>query len=253
MATTFHAGRTLQLIKTHFIVNRKTNLILLLIGYAFTTYYCGFRNIDVESDLIPSELFCAYLSFWILVLPLFSQVYGSRSDTRSLIYYYMLPASPAEKFVAHISYATSAGTVMFLAAFVTGDATGMLCRQIFQPESTDGRFLQVLSNPVYTSWPYLPTVLLVFLWSASLFLLGGYVFRKGAYMKTFAIQAGLGLLLLIGQILAKIVYFHMYHDNLGGWDDPAFHVFHATLAVLTVTNIGLAYRALCRKSIIKIR
>lgn len=187
---------------------------------------------------------CFFASFAFMAL-----TFSHLRTKQNRIAYLMLPATNAEKFVAHIGIAVVMSIVGFALAYVVADLSRMLLLLLLGGDTTSmiPYFLQTLGHTgeSFTAsdgsvkWDVLLFLIGILLWNYSCHLLGSVVFRRWAFVKTIGVQILVAYLLGLS-ISATNTEFSL-HIGYEGDKDLIVWIFIGANFLFAALHTWLAY------------
>ncbi len=262
----FSLSRLCLVAKRDIMENWKKNLYNCLTLYAILASALVFTMLRLHGiqEKIPNGFWvCLVLvavGGWAVVL---SNVMEPMSTKSKRIAFLMVPATSLEKYLWRLIYVTVGFAVSFTVALLATDVTYLLLNSIFGEEeyrSLTGFFFRKYSdsNVVEFDGSWLPTALAyVFTaWGYSLFVVGGTVWRKRAFVKTVGCLLLAFLLLLTAMQWVPVSAEHSFYEwvHIVMTDEMkatvAVSLLTAVFFFLTVLNLWLGYRQFKRSQIV---
>ena len=189
------------------------------------------------------------------------QMQGARAN------FLILPASNIEKFLGRLLYVTLLVFVPYIVAILLADVLHMLIFPFFAGEGK-GKVLQEVHETLneYINLPlYLLLLIdcLLFVWEASIYVLGGCYWRKHPFLKTFAsilfvtivaiAVLGYSFWKIASEVKAPVEALQIWMDKyLGGISQTFLLLICAgVFFVWTLLNFYGAYRLFCRSQVVE--
>ena len=262
----FSLSRLCLVAKRDIMENWKKNLYNCLTLYAILASALVFTMLRLHGvhEKIPNGFWVcmALVAFggWAVVL---SNVMEPMSTKAKRIAFLMVPATSLEKYLWRLIYVTVGFAVSFTAALFATDVTYLLLNSIFGEE--EYRSLAGFAIGVYlnwnslalddswllTSWAYVFTA-----WGYSLFVVGGTVWRRRAFVKTVGCILLAFLLLLTAMqwvpLSAEHSFYEWVHTVMAdeGKATVAVSLLTIVFFLFTVLNLWLGYRLFRRSQIV---
>ena len=262
----FSLSRLCLVAKRDIMENWKKNLYNCLTLYAILASALVFTMLRLHGvhEKVPNGFWVcmALVAFggWAVVL---SNVMESMSTKAKRIAFLMVPATSLEKYLWRLIYVTVGFAVSFAVALLATDVTYLLLNSIFGEE--EYRSLAGFAIGVYlnwnslalddswllTSWAYVFTA-----WGYSLFVVGGTVWRRRAFVKTVGCILLAFLLLLTVMQWVPVAAEHSFYDWVNsimsdeGKATVAVSLLTAVFFIFTVFNLWLGYRLFRRSQIV---
>lgn len=262
----FSLSRLCLVAKRDIMENWKKNLYNCLRLYAILASALVFTMLRLHGvyEKIPNGFWVcmALVVFggWAVVL---SNVMEPMSAKAKRIAFLMVPATCLEKYLWRLIYATVGFAVSFAVALLATDVTYLLLNSIFGEE--EYRSLAGFAIGVYlnwnslalddswllTSWAYVFTA-----WGYSLFVVGGTVWRRRAFVKTVGCILLAFLLLLTAvqwvPVSAEHSFYEWVHTVMAdeGKATVAVSLLTIVFFLFTVLNLWLGYRLFRRSQIV---
>ena len=262
----FSLSRLCLVAKRDIMENWKKNLYNCLTLYAILASALVFTMLRLHGvhEKVPNGFWVcmALVAFggWAVVL---SNVMESMSTKAKRIAFLMVPATSLEKYLWRLIYVTVGFAVSFAVALLATDLTYLLLNSIFGEE--EYRSLAGFAIGVYlnwnslalddswllTSWAYVFTA-----WGYSLFVVGGTVWRRRAFVKTVGCILLAFLLLLTVMQWVPVAAEHSFYDWVNsimsdeGKATVAVSLLTAVFFIFTVFNLWLGYRLFRRSQIV---
>lgn len=227
--------------------------IILLFSFQFCRCGSSVESVQGITTIITNSLMFVYLLFLCAMLANVCDDYATKAQRIRQI---MLPVTNLEKFVTRILRATVFLTISFFLMACLADFVRILVFPLFFPYSFEtivpllckefGQLLSVSNvSDLKISNDVSMFLNIFFLWILSVFLLGGIVFRKRAFLYTGIIIV---LLLILGGMLFNysIRAFNLQLDFSKG----STIAFSLIMTVLALFNVWLSYRLFCRIPVI---
>lgn len=269
----FKLSRFWLVAKRDMIENWKQNLYKCVALYAILLFFLVFQFIHAYAT--EGTFHVLSCSFWTWTWLAFSfggmyvasTIMGPMADKSGRLAMLMLPATNLEKFVWRALYVSVGFIVMFAVALAAISLTRFLLVPLFgfgadfcEP------FLKhlphtLLGVPVFdVGSEFLPKPLARFfacvwsLWGYSIYILGGNIWHKRAFIKTIGCLAGAFLVFLTVMVLIPWKEIRIEYFVLKYFGDVSavsfFSVLTAILAVMTVLMWWWSYRLFCRSQIV---
>lgn len=261
----FSLSRLCLVAKRDIMENWKKNLYNCLTLYAILASALVFTMLRLHGvhEKVPNGFWVcmALVAFggWAVVL---SNVMESMSTKAKRIAFLMVPATSLEKYLWRLIYVTVGFAVSFAVALLATDVTYLLLNSIFGEE--EYRSLAGFAIGVYlnwnslalddswllTSWTYVFTA-----WGYSLFVVGGTVWRRRAFVKTVGCILLAFLLLTAMQwvpLSAEHSFYEWVHTVMAdeGKATVAVSLLTIVFFLFTVLNLWLGYRLFRRSQIV---
>ena len=261
----FSLSRLCLVAKRDIMENWKKNLYNCLTLYAILASALVFTMLRLHGvyEKVPNGFWVcmALVVFggWAVVL---SNVMEPMSTKAKRIAFLMVPATSLEKYLWRLIYVTAGFAVSFAVALLTTDVTYLLLNSIFGEE--EYRSLAGFAIGVYlnwnslalddswllTSWTYVFTA-----WGYSLFVVGGTVWRRRAFVKTVGCILLAFLLLTAMQwvpLSAEHSFYEWVHTVMAdeGKATVAVSLLTIVFFLFTVLNLWLGYRLFRRSQIV---
>lgn len=262
----FSLSRLCLVAKRDIMENWKKNLYNCLTLYAILASALVFTMLRLHGvyEKIPNGFWVcmALVAFggWAVVL---SNVMEPMSAKAKRIAFLMVPATSLEKYLWRLIYVTVGFAVSFAVALLATDVTYLLLNSIFGEE--EYRSLAGFAIGVYlnwnslaldgswllTSWTYVFTA-----WGYSLFVVGGTVWRRRAFVKTVGCILLAFLLLLTAvqwvPVSAEHSFYEWVHTVMAdeGKVTVAVSLLTIVFFLFTVLNLWLGYRLFRRSQIV---
>ncbi len=261
----FSLSRLCLVAKRDIMENWKKNLYNCLTLYAILASALVFTMLRLHGvyEKIPNGFWVcmALVVFggWAVVL---SNVMEPMSAKAKRIAFLMVPATSLEKYLWRLIYVTVGFAVSFAVALLATDVTYLLLNSIFGEE--EYRSLAGFAIGVYlnwnslalddswllTSWAYVFTA-----WGYSLFVVGGTVWRRRAFVKTVGCILLAFLLLTAMQwvpLSAEHSFYEWVHTVMAdeGKATVAVSLLTIVFFLFTVLNLWLGYRLFRRSQIV---
>ena len=262
----FSLSRLCLVAKRDIMENWKKNLYNCLTLYAILASALVFTMLRLHGvyEKIPNGFWVcmALVAFggWAVVL---SNVMEPMATKAKRIAFLMVPATNLEKYLWRLIYVTVGFVVSFTVALLATDLTYLLLNSIFGWE--EYRSLAGFAIGVYlnwnslalddswllTSWAYVFTA-----WGYSLFVVGGTVWRRRAFVKTVGCILLAFLLLLTAVQWVPVSAEHSFYDWVHtimadeGKATVAVSLLTAVFFLFTVLNLWLGYRLFRRSQIV---
>ncbi|MGM9842497.1 MAG: hypothetical protein ACI31D_09895 [Candidatus Limisoma sp.] len=265
---TFSLTRLGLLLKREYSVNWKQHVFRLLAIYGTFLVTLFFTLLTTDAS-IPSAItihnFSGVVAFvcGVVSMVYLSQMMKPMETKTSRINYLMLPATNAEKFVSRLLMATVGFWITAIIALALATASRYLFMPFMyvNPDLYHPMFGTVMAELFDFSGPTLDLkgiimtdfeggmfVLMVVIWAYSIYMLGGNIWYKNAFIKTVAAMT---VLTILGNIVlfSLISAFEMdiTKENFMILIDTATGVF----AALAIFNTWLSYRLFRRAQVIR--
>ncbi len=239
--------------------------IIVLLWFCLAAYVSRY-NESLPNGMTPFDMFCyasaLLLSFCISVVLCFSasRIFKPMSGKGKRIEFLMLPATHAEKFVSRVVYSVFGTAFVLFVVFLVAELTRILIGAVFSVNTwgvmdmwhvLDGEKLVPGVNYNEHFWLY---TLIGFIWTHSLYILGGTYFTKHPFTKTLILamlcsgllsacflafrMGGQGNSLSITTTMSMVVY-----DGVYTW------IYYTIYCIFAVVNWWLAYRIFVRSQV----
>ena len=264
---TFSLTRLGLLLKREYSVNWKQHVYRLLAIYGTFLVVLFFQLLISEPNEAVSQTIHRFSSIVGFVCGVVSMVYLSQMmkpmETKtSRINYLMLPATNAEKFVSRLLMATVGFwiTAIVALAFATASRYIFMPFMYVNPDLYHPIFGNVMAEFFDFSGPITFNeiimndfeagmfVLMFVIWGYTIYMLGGNIWYKNAFIKTVAAMT-------VITILGNIVLFSLISAFESEITKEIFTILLNTatgvFTVLTIVNIWLSYRLFRRAQVIR--
>lgn len=262
---TFSLTRLGLLLKREYSVNWKQHAYRLLAIYGTFLVVLFFQLLISEPNEAVSQTIHRFSSIVGFVCGVVSMVYLSQMmkpmETKtSRINYLMLPATNAEKFVSRLLMATVGFwiTAIVALAFATASRYIFMPFMYVNPDLYHPIFGNVMAEFFDFSGPITFNeiimnefeagmfVLMFVIWGYTIYMLGGNIWYKNAFIKTVAAMT---VITILGNIvlISLISAFGITKEDFTILLNTATGVF----TVLTIVNIWLSYRLFRRAQVIR--
>lgn len=248
----FDYNRFLQTLKWNIITEKKTMFTHTLAFVVAFLVIQGFYILVVNMFQSPGRksveigmLMCVCMLF-VMAFYYASGVLGNARTKEQRITVLMLPASNAEKFCARLVYVLLFIPLLFVSALVVATLLRMGIQLLLGHDDIIFGLGMVMEDNGYD---FLNS-LLGHLFSVSLFVLGGVLFRKHPFIWTsVSIMTISFAIALIGVFIARFVLPEHMHIHISV-EVPRL-IGHLLLVALTVFNFWLSYRLFRRLQLVQ--
>lgn len=244
----------------HHLRSNLRTYIYMLIGLAIGLFAIEFFCFRSNNGMFNPNAHYAYfyenlagsqwVCFFIVSYALVSITFSFLKTKQSRIAYLMLPATNAEKFVAHTLFTVIFILVGFAVAYVVGDLLRILLFAIMGGDTTSAvpYFLRSVAKTRCNftrfdgtvQWDILLFVVGFFLWAYSCYLLGSVVFRRRAFLKTILVQ--MAILYLFGLSVTTTKHETSIYIDVTDHQEFIKWVFISGIYLFTVLHVWVAYR-----------
>lgn len=281
----FSFGRFWTLLCQHFSANMKSNLLILggtllacvvviLIKTLSGTVSPWMERIPMKIDptvfLVSDAMIYASNISGIVTLVFVSYVFINIGKRSGEIHYLTLPATNGEKWLSRVVYVIVVASLIQLMYYLSilicagigclFDVEGLRRVGVLLFDPTYGGFYNYMQRAVYRWTSYANPV-----FSLSVFLLGGTVFRNVPWLKTALILFG-GMLAVTIPLTIEIGRYVASHPDFSEriktqaengnpffileWIGPYMPYVLAAMAVLSIVFVWLSYRLFCRRQLV---
>lgn len=267
----FSFGRMWLVLKSDLMSNKKQIIynfitlygVFMLVELFLLTSHCNFETFTYgyagTIDVVISILALFYIS--TIMRPMMTK--------QKRISFLMLPATNAEKFVSRLLYTTAGFFVLAMLALVAA----LVSRYIMLPlVSADSEFytnsaiipvFKVLfsgdNEAIFDGSKYIMsseystalTCVLV-LWTYSIYLLGGSIWYRYAFIKTVASLTviSVGGMIILGLLASLPSFINFVESWPEEWADGTVIAFITIVAAVTIFNVWMSYRLFRRSQVI---
>lgn len=272
-ASKFSLARIALLLKRDVLENWKSIFYFFLASYIIVLlWFCLAAYVSRYDEGLPNgmtrfELFC-YMSVLLLsgcisIVLCFSasRIFKPMSGKGKRIEFLMLPATHAEKFVSRVVYSVFGTAFVLFMVFLLAELTKALLAAVFSVNICgviDMLHVMDVDNPVvgvkYNGLFWLYT-LIGFIWTHSLYILGGTYFTRHPFRKTLIFMVLFNSLLSVcflafrmggqGNSLSITTMSMVVYDGVYTW------IYYTIYSIFAVVNWWLAYRLFSRSQVME--
>ena len=240
--------------------------IIVLLWFCLAAYVSRY-NESLPNGMTPFDMFCyasaLLLSFCISVVLCFSasRIFKPMSGKGKRIEFLMLPATHAEKFVSRVVYSVFGTAFVLFVVFLVAELTRILIGAVFSVNTwgvmemghvVDG--VMMTPNMKFDGVFWLLS-LISFVWTHSLYILGGTYFTKHPFRKTLILMVLFNSLLSVcflafrmggqGNSLSITTMSMVVYDGVYTW------IYYTIYSIFAVVNWWLAYRLFSRSQVME--
>jgi hypothetical protein len=243
--TFFSWNRVQLLIKKNIRENWKAIGLRILLVYGTLAIamiwngYYSYKYIYSDAYNEPTASFMAPLFMWTLFI--FGAISASfvmeeLKNKTSKISFLMNPSTPFEKYFMKWFIYTVLFLIVFMVLFIWADSTKVLIYKIIYPGNTHIAmfnysglidFSNSQSYTIFSSWNELGIAVSGYMLVQSLFILGGTIWPKGAFIKTFA---AIVTIICIGMALIYYSYKDFNNVNFDSNNDDTMSIIFIAVA-----------------------
>ena len=272
-ASKFSLERIALLLKRDISENRKSifyfflaSYIIVLLWFCLAAYVSRYdEGLTVATS--PFGFFCymtiLFMSFCISAVLCFSasRIFKPMSGRGKRIEFLMLPATHAEKFVSRVVYSVFGTAFVLFVVFLVAELTRILISAVFSVNTwgvmemghvVDG--VMMTPNMKFDGVFWLLS-LISFVWTHSLYILGGTYFTKHPFRKTLILMVLFNSLLSVcflafriggqGNSLSITTMSMVVYDGVYTW------IYYTIYSIFAVVNWWLAYRLFSRSQVME--
>lgn len=260
----FDITRFGKLMKYTIAKNRKsyiqtaTIFAAIIVFIAAVSLFVGGYPVGIDAYRITS-IICSFAFVWFSTGS--ALIVSDMREKRDRIADFMLPASKLEKFVARYAHLFVLFPLAALIGVAVGDVFQMLLSTIRLGDADSITACLLGANNINAltidngrTMPYDLSCFIIF--SNSLFLIGGTIFKRRAWIKSIiAITISFTVLLTLFAFLTKFLLDALYGE--GGYDIVLVEkkwwsdlIVYAVLAIFTAFNYWFSYRIYSRMQIV---
>lgn len=272
-ASKFSLERVALLLKRDISENWKSifyfflaSYIIVLLWFCLVAYVSRYDE-GLSNGMTPFELFCymstLLLSGCISIVLCFSasRIFKPMSGKGKRIEFLMLPATHAEKFVSRVVYSVFGTAFVLFVVFLVAELTRILISAVFSVNTwgvmdmwhVDGeKLVQGINYINEHFWLY---SMIGFVWTHSLYILGGTYFTKHPFRKTLILMVLFNSLLSVcflafrmggqGNSLSITTMSMVVYDGVYTW------IYYTIYSIFAVVNWWLAYRLFSRSQVME--
>lgn len=240
--------------------------IIVLLWFCLAAYVSRYDE-GLTVAVSPFGFFCymtiLFMSFCISVVLCFSasRIFKPMSGKGKRIEFLMLPATHAEKFVSRVVYSVFGTAFVLFMVFLMAELTRILIGAVFSVNTwgvmemghvVDG--VMMTPNMKFDGVFWLLS-LISFVWTHSLYILGGSYFTKHPFRKTLIFMVLFNSLLFVcflafrmggqGNSLSITTMSMVVYDGGYTW------IYYAIYSIFAVVNWWLAYRLFSRSQVME--
>lgn len=272
-ASKFSLERVALLLKRDISENWKSIFYFFLASYIIVwLWFCLVAYVSrydegLSNGMTPFELFCymstLLLSGCISIVLCFSasRIFKPMSGKGKRIEFLMLPATHAEKFVSRVVYSVFGTAFVLFVVFLVAELTRILISAVFSVNTwgvmemghvVDG--VMMTPNMKFDGVFWLLS-LISFVWTHSLYILGGTYFTKHPFRKTLILMVLFNSLLSVcflafrmggqGNSLSITTMSMVVYDGVYTW------IYYTIYFIFAVVNWWLAYRLFSRSQVME--
>lgn len=272
-ASKFSLERVALLLKRDISENWKSifyfflaSYIIVLLWFCLAAYVSRYdEGLTVATS--PFGFFCymtiLFMSFCISAVLCFSasRIFKPMSGRGKRIEFLMLPATHAEKFVSRVVYSVFGTAFVLFVVFLMAELTRILIGAVFSVNTwgvmemghvVDG--VMMTPNMKFDGVFWLLS-LISFVWTHSLYILGGTYFTKHPFRKTLILMVLFNSLLFVcflafrmggqGNSLSITTMSMVVYDGVYTW------IYYTIYFIFAVVNWWLAYRLFSRSQVME--
>ena len=262
----FSFTRLMAVMKRDMMENWKTNLYRFIGVYtgAAMAFLFGMYGILSSNRGETAEeqytSFCStfhsiltFVTFFYLMICA-SRIMEVMNTKNKRISYMMLPATIGEKFISRVIYVCITSMIIFSVGIFFAELTRLVLLPLFDVPEEFYRFclFDIISNTslnynaLYDDSRHNFIIVLIFLiswflWSHSIYILGGTYFKKHPFIKTWGIMILLFVIItyILGNMVTKELFLYFEPTDKSFWINAV--IISTVLLIFTVINWTLSY------------
>lgn len=246
MENRFNWERFVCLWKNYFFENFWSGVCIIGLQYIVFVYLFYQGGITDMLSLGSYEYSFLMISYVLIFNSYFACFFNKMQKKNRAVFFFTLPASPAEKYWAGLSYSVVMGGVLVILPFLLWAATRMLVDWLQGMPRESLVFLTMWKDNFPAYYQFFSFGLLA--WVSSVFWLCGMYFRTRSYLKVCLFYFVCLVPLFFSPMHSSFAYFlweKLFMVPLVSYIVGTFFL------LLVVFNVWLAYRLFCKKEIVK--